>query len=444
MNIGIIGAGAAGLTAAWLLNENHNVTIFEKESRLGGHAHTIEVATDGEVIPIESGFEFFAQGMWPVFCRLLKILDVPIHVYAVTATFYTTDNSRVYRMPLVRNGGVNWSTFKPRQLFTMLWFRRALRRAESLIRSGDTSITLEEFVEGLNLNRPFKDKFLYPLLLAGWCIEIEDFKRLAAYNVLKYLVWREVGRFSQTYSTEIVGGSRIYIDALARASKRARIRLSSTIRRLMRHGDSYVVEESGGARREFDHLIIATNARQAFELTANLSGVEALWRELNKVEYFKTSIAIHGDRRLMPSDEKHWSVINIRFDGARSSNTIWKRWRSGRPIFRSWVTHDAQLPDPLYHLETYEHPKPTPEYFKTQKALGALQGQNNLWLAGVYTHDIDSHESAIISAIKIAQRLDPLSLNLKRLAFEETKEPDRSLIEKARDRWLQPTSQSEY
>ena len=47
MRIGIIGAGAAGLTASWLLSENHDVTLFEKQDRLGGHAHTVEVEQDG-------------------------------------------------------------------------------------------------------------------------------------------------------------------------------------------------------------------------------------------------------------------------------------------------------------------------------------------------------------------------------------------------------------
>ncbi|MCI0389640.1 MAG: FAD-dependent oxidoreductase [Acidobacteria bacterium] len=59
MDIGIIGAGAAGLAAAWLLNDNHNVTLFEKQNRLGGHAHTVDFEIDGEMIAIDAGFDFF-------------------------------------------------------------------------------------------------------------------------------------------------------------------------------------------------------------------------------------------------------------------------------------------------------------------------------------------------------------------------------------------------
>jgi predicted NAD/FAD-binding protein len=422
MEIGIIGAGGAGLTAAWLLNDNHNVTIFEKENRLGGHAHTVEVELDGKVVPIDSGFYFFTPAMWPVFSRLLKILGVPVYKYLASATLYTTDNSRVYTMPLIKDGGLNWSIFKPHQLSTMLQFQQALNCAKPIVESANTTITLEQFVESLKLSRSFKDNFFYPLLLAGWCMEMDEFKQFAAYNMLKYVVRRDTGRFSAFYSTEVVGGVRAYVNALAGASTRAKIGLSASIKRITRPADRYLVEDAGGSVYEFDHLVIATNAKEALALIAQLDGAEAARRELSKIEYVKELIAVHGDRRLMPADERFWSVINIRYDGAHSSNSVWKRRAAETPIFKSWVTYETRAPEPLYNLTTYYHPKPTLRYFEAQPALGALQGQNNLWFAGMYTHDVDNHESAILSAVKIAQRLDPRSANLNRLMAEEITE----------------------
>lgn len=443
MDIGIIGAGAAGLTAAWLLNDNHNVTVFEKENRLGGHAHTVEVERDGEVVSVESGFEFFAAGMWPVFSSLLKALSAPIHKYQATVTLYTTGNSRVYTMPMIRNNRLNWSTFKPHNLSTMMRLQRVLRRARPIIETGDKSITLEQFIEKLNVSRSFKEDFFYPLMLAGWCMEMEEFKQFSAYNVLKYVVLREAGRFSQFYSTEIIGGNRAYINALVKASPRVTIRLSAKIRQISRPAGRYIIEDADGAVHEFDHLIIATNARQACDLITSLEATEAARRELSKVEYTETSIAVHGDRRFMPASERHWSTLNARFDSAHSSNTVWKRWKSKTPIFKSWVTFDARLPEPLYSLATYYHPKVNLKYFEAQQALSGLQGHNNLWFAGLHTHDVDSHESAVVSAVKIARRLDPLSLNLNRLTTENIVESAGSPTEKTVDRQLQPAPQNE-
>ncbi len=89
MRIGIIGADAAGLTASWLLNEQHDVTLFEKSERIGGHAHTIEVAElDDKGVAVESGFEFFSEAMFPTFVRLLRVPELELKPYPITATLY--------------------------------------------------------------------------------------------------------------------------------------------------------------------------------------------------------------------------------------------------------------------------------------------------------------------------------------------------------------------
>lgn len=416
LDVGIIGAGGAGLTAAWLLGDTHAVTLYEKQSRLGGHVDSAEIELAGERVTIDAGVDFFWPRMYPTFSSLLRALDVPVHRYAATLTLYSADGRRVYRMPPIRGGKLHWSTFTPRQLSTMLTFRRLLRRATQLVASGDTSTTVEQFVEGEGGSRSFKDDFFYPLMLAGWCMDGDEFRRFAAYDPLKYAVMREPGRFGLTYAREVVGGARVYIDTLAKALTGVRIKASSAIQQITRPGGRYVLRDADGEARAFDHLIVATGAHEARDLLTHLDGTEELRRELARFEYFKTLIAIHGDRRLMPADEEDWSVINIRHDGAHSLNTVWKPWASRAAIFKSWVTFETRRPDPLYRLTTYDHPKVSPAYFEAQRAIGKLQGRNNLWLAGMYTHDADCHESAVISAVNVARRLAPASERLGRLA----------------------------
>ena len=106
MDIGIIGGGASGLTTAWLLSEHHNVTVLEKQNRLGGHAQTVNVDLDGRTVTIDAGFDFFTQTLWPTFYKLLHTLRVPLHKYPGTMTLYTKDNQQIYSMPLIRNGGI--------------------------------------------------------------------------------------------------------------------------------------------------------------------------------------------------------------------------------------------------------------------------------------------------------------------------------------------------
>ncbi len=110
-------------------------------------------------------------------------------------------------------------------------------------------------------------------------------------------------------------------------------------------------------------------------------------------------------------------MVNIRYDGTHASSTIWHPGRSERPVFRSWVTYDEALPSSLYALTTYKHAKVNLQYYEAQKHLLSLQGRDHLWLAGLYMHDIDCHESAILSAVKIARQLAPDSSNLRKLRF---------------------------
>jgi predicted NAD/FAD-binding protein len=250
-------------------------------------------------------------------------------------------------------------------------------------------------------------------------VEKDEFEGFSAYNVLSYYVLNRPSGISTKPWIEVEGGTQAYIRALAQALTQTQIKFPATITHLAHAGNVYVVHLDDGSTYECDHLVLATNAYEARALLAPLDGWEVLTRLLGSFEYFKTTIAIHGDQRLMPARQEHWSVVNMRADGTRSYTTIWKPWKSRVPIFRSWVPSENHLPEPLFALATYYHPKVTPAYFQAQAKLASFQGQNHLWLAGIYTHAIDCHESAVLSAIKIARQLAPHSPRLKALLQEE-------------------------
>jgi predicted NAD/FAD-binding protein len=419
VRIGIIGGGAAGLTTAWLLDGHHDVTVFEQQPRLGGHAQTIQVDQEGRSVGIDAGFEFFSSSMFPVFLRLLKCLGVPLRRFPMTITFSATGRRRVSLLPPFRNGRVFWSALAPRSLTEMLQFQHVINRSAALIQSQDTSLTLEQFLTSLPLSAAFKRDFLYPQLLGGWCLEMDDFKGFSAYNVLSYYFLNKPSGITARPWIEVEGGTQVYIQMLAQGLAHTQIKLQATISRVARSGAAYVVHLADGSACEFDDLVLATNAYEARALLAALDGREALAHLLGAFEYFKTTIAVHGDQRLMPARKDHWSVVNTRFDGTHSSTTMWKPWKSRAPLFKSWITYADRLPEPLFALATYYHPKVTPGYFKAQAALVPFQGQDHLWLVGMYIQGRDCHESAICSAIKVAEQLAPGSLRLKALLTSE-------------------------
>ncbi|WP_068470228.1 FAD-dependent oxidoreductase [Candidatus Protochlamydia phocaeensis] len=421
--IAVIGAGGAGLTTAWLLDQEHAVTLFEAQERLGGHANSIEINVNGTLVPIEAGFEFISPAHFPYFYNLLKnILNVPLHEYTLTTSFYRTDGSDVLLLPPIHDGQIEWHSLSPHDIFTMLEFEYLLEKGKSLLAVQDVGIALEDFLSPLLLTQNFKEEFLYPFLAAGWGVSKEDMKKFAAYNAMKYVV---EGKETKHYTwIEIAGGTQRYIQSLASQLEGTQVKLGAKIAKITYEGGLYTILEKDGTSSQFDHLVIATNAKQASQLLAHIPEALYIRSILGRIKYFDTTIAIHGDKRFMPDSEQDWRVVNVRYDGQNSATTVYKKWLSpSNPIFKSWITYDVRpsqdkegpLPDPLYALAYYEHPLADLNYFQVQKALGMVQGEQNLWFAGNYTHDNDSHESAIVSAINIAQQLAPQAERLAKI-----------------------------
>jgi predicted NAD/FAD-binding protein len=276
---------------------------------------------------------------------------------------------------------------------------------------------------GIIASQTVKAEFLWPFFLTQWCVDPAEFKAFSAYNAVKYATRIRGGNTTAPLGISITGGTQAYVKKLAQALTRTTIKISAAITSITRSNEGYVVEKSNGCRTELDHLILATGPHDAQILLNTLLEARERYLELARIECFKTTIAVHSDRRWMPAHEKHWSVVNIRYDGTYASSTIWHPRRSKKPIFRSWVTYDQEIPSSPYAVTTYEHPKVNMQYYQAQKQLLRLQGRDNLWLAGLYMHDIDCHESAVLSAVNIAQKLAPASRNLNKLCPHDFEHP---------------------
>src|SRR5262245_21769311 len=258
LRIAVIGGGAAGLTAAWLLDGCHAVTLFERGEQLGGHADTVHVQVDGEPMHVEAGFEFFSDVMFPSFNRLLGCLDVSVRKFPLSLTVYRGDHSRLYRLPPFRGRHVLWSELLPGKLSHLLQFRHVLERSRPIIEKRDTSPTVAEFIARVRLSRSFTDGFLYPLLMGCGGIEREEVEQLAAYNVFKYFLLQRPSGFSPFFWKEVVGGTQTYVGAMARELTRTTITLGADITRLAHADGEWLVEDRGTLHR-FDQVVIATD-----------------------------------------------------------------------------------------------------------------------------------------------------------------------------------------
>jgi predicted NAD/FAD-binding protein len=425
--VAVVGGGGAGLTTTWLLDEDYDVTLYESAERLGGHANTVEIVVDGKTISVEAGFEFISKKYYPTFYNLLKnIVKVPLKEYTMTSTFYHTDGSGTCVIPPIANGTIEWGTFTPHNLFKLVEMGILIDHAEDLISQKNLRLTLQQYADSLCLTEGFKEGFIYPFLAANWGVTTADIKKFAAYDALKYIV---EGKNIKDYKwIEVTGGTQKYIQALAAQLKHALVKISANIVNIQYVDGQYLITEADGTTNHFDHLIIGTNAMQANQLLKDIPETSYVRSFLSAMKYFKTTIAIHGDKRFMPKDTDDWSIVNIRYDGKQSATTIHKPWLSPKsPVFKSWMTYDVRspsdhgspMPSPLYAIAHYDHVIGDLQYFKTQQAIRSVQGHHNLWFVGNYTYDEDSHESAILSAVYVAQYLAPDANRLQQLTAKK-------------------------
>ncbi len=76
MRIAVIGSGISGLASAWMLSQDHEVTLYEAGDYLGGHTHTHDVQQDGLSYAVDSGFIVFNRQHYPLLAQLFADLGV--------------------------------------------------------------------------------------------------------------------------------------------------------------------------------------------------------------------------------------------------------------------------------------------------------------------------------------------------------------------------------
>lgn len=415
MKVGIIGGGIAGLTAAWLLDGECEVTLFEKNSTLGGHARTVYVEIGENKIPIEIGFEFFNKAMYPHLWKLLSLLSVQTRDYPFTSTFFSPHSHNALVLPPSRNVSLFLKSLFSKDLITLLQFKYLTHKAIKVVRHEQDWVDLDQFLNENWFTDSFKYNFFLPFMCAGWGVPPTEFKTFSAYNILSWLIDNKPMALQPTYWTEMVGGVSSYIQSLQDDIKHAKFNTSTEVTQLVYDGTKYHIIDAQGNACLVDEVIIATNAFQAINILKNIDHAKDVMSILSTIEYIQAFLAVHSDLRFLPKKRADWSVSNIMYDGTFSTLTIYKKWKYQVPFLRSWLLPTFEKPHDIIALEEYYHAKPTPAYFNVQNLLKPLQGKNNLWFAGIYTMGIDSHESALASAIPIVCALKPDAQRLKLL-----------------------------
>ena len=405
--IAIIGSGISGLSAAYALCTDNEVTLYESADRLGGHANTINIKEIGDVM-VDTGFMVFNPKMYPNLVNFFEYLKIETKNTEMNLTI-NINNNFLFKSDFPKGVFIDKKNIVSIKyiyfLFSIINFRR-LAKKELL--SSNKGETLSDFFNRKNINKNVASNFLYPMISAIWSSSNKkDVSSFPAYETFIFLNNHNLLDQMQPKWKTVVGGSIEYVkkvnDFLSQNS--CKINLNSKILGVESVDDkvSVILEKESLI---FDKVIFSTHADTALALIKKPSA--ELKNSLELFKYSKNTTIIHGDKNILPSNEKSWSAWNYVELGNNVSFTynmnILQHIDKKNPVFVTLNPKKIPNADKIYKTIQYEHPIYSDQTLKGQLMMNGLQGQNNFYFAGAHL-GYGFHEDGITSAMKIIDML---------------------------------------
>ena len=403
MKIAIVGSGISGLGAAWLLSRAHEVTLFEAEPRLGGHARTVQA----EGVDVDTGFIVCNRKTYPLFIPMLEHLGVELipSDMSFAASFAggryeygTTRALDMFAQPLRLLDPSHWRMVRD----ILAFFRQAGGRA-------DYPGSIGELIAELGLGAEFRDRFLMPISGAIWSTPTRDMLDFPAQSFIRFFDNHGLLTVNdQPKWLTVRGGSARYVEVLAQASG-AQIRLNSPVTAIERDGASVRVVSERGPEL-FDRVILATHAPQALRMLAQPDAQEQAILSALRTE--GNRMVLHSDTDLMPRRRSIWSSWNYVTEAAPGltdrpiSLSYWmnrlQSLQTERPLI---VTLNPEREPRHIHDEAIlHHPQFDAAARQAQQRLPEIQGRGGVYYAGAWTR-YGFHEDGLLSALRVAEAL---------------------------------------
>jgi predicted NAD/FAD-binding protein len=408
MRIAIVGAGVSGLVCAYLLHDEHEVTIFEADDRLGGHSHTVEVDDPDGPLPVDTGFIVFNPTNYPNFTRLLDRLGVASQPSSMGFSVRDAGTGLEYagrsldalfaqRRNLLRPGFY-------RMLFGILRFYR--EAPERLADYADS--TLGEFLEGENYSREFIDHHLIPMGAALWSAGGRKTGEIPIRFFVEF--FQNHGMLIRGTRPEwrtVTGGSREYVRALV-GGFRDRIRTRTAVRSVRRAEDAVTVTTDSGGEERFDQIVLACHSDQSLGLLADPSPRE---REiLGSIPYEENPTVLHTDVAVLPRNRKTWSSWNVTLGGGFDEQVAVTYLMNHLQSLRSQQNYCVTLNDvdgidasAKIRSMTYHHPVFTLEGARQRAGRDEIDGQRRTHYCGAWWGN-GFHEDGVASALHVCAR----------------------------------------
>jgi len=412
MKIAIIGSGISGLTAAYLLNKAHEVHVFEKAERIGGHTATKNVALEGRQYSIDTGFIVYNDWTYPNFIRLMDELNIASQDTSMGFSVSAHEGAYEYSGDSINTLFAQRANLLNVKHWMMLKdIVRFNKSAINDLESGKVQpgMTLGEYLTENQYSQQFINYYLVPMGCAIWSSSTQmmlDFPLLFFVQFFKNHGLLSINNRPQW--KVIKGGSSAYLPALS-ANFRDNIHLNSNITSVNRHNEQVTISFADGQTEHFDQVVFSCHSDQALNLLGDASEDEH--NVLGRIAYKPNDVVLHTDVNLLPKNKATWSSWNYLLDDREHEHAVLTYNMNILQGIESETTFCVSLNatdkiDPAKILGRYEyaHPVFTMDAVSAQQQWSDINGINRTWFCGAYWAN-GFHEDGCASAVKVAMGL---------------------------------------
>jgi len=402
MKIAIIGGGASGLITAYLLHKQHTVTIYEKESVLGGNVRTLNKNVPGTGLPtnlaIENGVLGFSESYYPHFHHLMDQLKIPLWTYQPSISLFA--NTRFYpaRTASLRNIRAVVQQLGAGYVSELIRLARTQRRFK---KSWNTEVSNGTTFRNYPLNESLYEDFLRGLFMLSFSTPFANTRQLPQSLLTPYIRSLPNSRWSF-----VRGGVFTYLEKIVSIIGKDRIRLDARGLRVNRHADHVTVDLHGHSTR-FDKVVIATTPGAVTSILRDMSDWErnvfGNWQDRTFTTLAHTDDSLYGQHQSARKTPMDLFVDDRRQGYNTYQNTVYRLPTSTSYNFAYGL--DDHIPASAI-LHRAEHNVPVYDGFLSEKieAIQSMQGERNTYYAGAYLGN-GLHEGAVTSAMRVADYL---------------------------------------
>ncbi len=403
----MIGTGISGLSAAWALQNTCDITVFEKAGRIGGHTATMTVKAPEGPVPVDTGFIVFNQPNYPNLTALFEHLGVSANPTRMNFSVSIPEERMEYASHGM-DGLFAWrrNMASPR-FFLMLKDILRFHAASHDLAQCNRGRSIGEYVAEEGYGQAFVDYHLLPMAAAIWSCPVSMIMDFPAASLARFFVNHGLVSVRPQFPWQSVEGGRASYLAPLTQGFADRIHCSAGIRSVARMEDGVRIHFEGGRYHDFDEVVFACHAPEAFALLEDADATEA--GILSRFRTQPNRVILHRDESLMPEREAAWAAWNYkakRSDSLELSVTYWmnrlQRLETQTNYFVTLNPEQEPAADKVEREFVYNHPVFDAPAMAAQREIWSIQGRRSTWFCGAW-QGYGFHEDGLQSGLAVAE-----------------------------------------